>query len=215
MKERGYTLIEILISLLIFSLITGLISYAVSQGLSQYKGIIKKTSTHWDKAKIFFLNKSFASTVDYYVKEETWFPFFEGDINYIIYITEAPLAESFPVLVFIVREKSSNGKWKITYYEIPVYTLSHKQIQDLFSSGKYKKGNKMVLFNDLDDVKFEFFGQKKTREKPDWYSKFSGKNEKSLPMIIRFYLTEGEEKKNLFFFIKNNSDLKEIYNEIY
>ncbi|MEN2985837.1 MAG: prepilin-type N-terminal cleavage/methylation domain-containing protein [Thermodesulfovibrionaceae bacterium] len=76
MKDKGYTLIEILISLLIFGLIVGVVSYAVSQGLNQYKGVIQKTSHFWEKSKIFWLNKSFASIIDYYVEVRRLVSFF-------------------------------------------------------------------------------------------------------------------------------------------
>ncbi|MEM0333737.1 MAG: type II secretion system protein, partial [Candidatus Aenigmatarchaeota archaeon] len=67
MKERGYTLLEIMISIFIFGLMVSLIFYALSQGLYQYKGVIQKTSTFWEKSKILWLHKIFSSAIDYYV----------------------------------------------------------------------------------------------------------------------------------------------------
>lgn len=215
MKNRGYTLIEVLISLLIFGLIVGLVSYAVSQGLNQYKGVIQKTSNFWEKSKILWLHKSFASTIDYYVKEEEWFPFFEGNSDYITYITESPIAESIPVVAIIVNERKDNGKRRLVYYELPVYTLNYKGIREILSSEKYKESRKIVLIDNLDSVSFEYFGGDINKELPDWYSNFSGKRQKTLPTFLKISFKLNEEKRNFIFTIRNNSNIKDIYNEIY
>lgn len=215
MKQKGYTLIEILISLFIFGLVISLVSFAVSQGLSQYKDVIQKTSKFWERSKIFWFHKSFSSIIDYYVKDEDWFPFFEGDSSSMIYITESPIAEGIPVIAIIVNERKDFDKRTLIYYELPVYTLNYKEIKEIYNSGKYKEGKKIVLIDNLDSVNLEYFGGDVNRESPDWYSNFSGKRQKTLPQFVKISFKRNGEKRNFIFTIRNNSKIKDIYNEIY
>ncbi|MEM1687495.1 MAG: prepilin-type N-terminal cleavage/methylation domain-containing protein [Zestosphaera sp.] len=215
MKERGYTLLEIMISIFIFGLMVSLIFYALSQGLYQYKSVIQKTSTFWEKSKILWLHKIFSSTIDYYVKDEEWFPFFEGESNIIVFISESSIAENLPVMAIISSEKSESGKKRLVYYELPVYTLNYKEIKEIINSEVFKKYRKIIILDNLDSISFEYFGGDINKESADWYSYFSGKKQKTLPQFVKITLRENDTKKSLFFALKNNSNLKEVYNEIY
>ncbi|MEO0230718.1 MAG: prepilin-type N-terminal cleavage/methylation domain-containing protein [candidate division WOR-3 bacterium] len=215
MKERGYTLLEIMISIFIFGLMVSLIFYALSQGLYQYKSVIQKTSTFWEKSKILWLHKIFSSTIDYYVKDEEWFPFFEGESNIIVFISESSIAENLPVMAIISSEKSESGKKRLVYYELPVYTLNYKEIKEIINSEVFKKYRKIIILDNLDSISFEYFGGDISKESADWYSYFSGKKQKTLPQFVKITLRENDTKKSLFFALKNNSNLKEVYNEIY
>lgn len=215
MNRKGFTLIEVIISILIFGVIVLLISYAVSQGLYQYKGVIHKTANFWEKSKILLLHKSFASTLDYYVKEEEWFPLFEGDSNSIVYITESPIADNLPVLAIITNEIRDFGQKTLVYYELPINTLKYKEIIEIHNSGKLKEGKRIVLIENLDSVSFDYFGRNINKESSNFYSNFSGKKQKILPQFVKISLKQYGKKIDFIFVIKNNSYIKEIYNDIY
>lgn len=215
MNKNGYTLIEVLISILLFGLIVLLVSYAISQGLYQYRGVILRTANFWEMSKILLLHKSFASTIDYYVKDEDWFPLFEGESNSILYITESPIAEFNPVIALIIIERKELGKKTLVYYELPIHTLNYKDIQEISNSEKYKEGKKIVLFKNLESVTFEYYGGDMQKESLTWYSNFSGKKQKNLPQFVKIILKFNEKRVNLTFSVKSNSLIKNIYNEIY
>ncbi len=215
-SKKAYTLIEVLISLAIFSLIVSLISYALSQGLNQYKDVTKRTSSFWERAKILWLQKSFGSIIDYYVKDEEWFPFFEGTSEYIVYITESPLANNIPVVVFLVNERNENGKRNLVYYELPVLTKDYRELLDYIKFEKYRQERGIILLKDMESLRFEFFGSDFLKLKADWYSNFSGKEKKLLPQFIKIsYKSITSENMELIFLVRNNSLIKQIYNEIY
>jgi len=209
-KNRGYTFIEILLSLIIFSMTVGLVSYAITQSLDQYKAVIHKTTGIWQKTKMLWLQKSFSSVIDYYVKEEDWFPFFEGDRDYIAYITEVAFAKDKPVLAVITCEKNN-----IIYYEIPVYTLTYREIKQILQEGGFRKGTKVFLFENVESPYFEYYGWQPDKERPLWDSIYSGQKNKLLPIYVKISFKENNNKVSYLFSIRNNSTLKEIYNEIY
>jgi hypothetical protein len=209
-KKRGYTFIEILLSLIIFTMTVGLVSYAITQSLDQYKGVIHKTTGFWQKTKMFWLQKSFSSTIDYYVREEEWFPFFEGERDYIAYITEVAFAFDKPVLAVITLEKNS-----IVYYEIPVYTLTYTEIKQILREGGFRKGTRVILFENVESPYFEYYGWQPAKERPSWDSIYSGQKNKLLPMYVKISFKKDNNRLFYLFPIRNNSTLKEIYNEIY
>jgi len=209
-KKKGYTFIEILLSLIIFSMTVGLVSYAITQSLDQYKGVIHKTAGIWQKTKIFWLQKSFSSIIDYYIKEEDWFPFFEGDREHIAYITEVAFAKDKPVLAVITCEKSS-----LVYYEIPVYTLTYREIKEIIQKGEFRKGTKVIIFENIEDPYFEYYGWHPDKDRPLWDSVYSGQKNKLLPLYVKITFKENNNRVFYLFALKNNSTLKEIYNEIY
>ncbi|MEN2985838.1 MAG: hypothetical protein ABDH16_04200 [Thermodesulfovibrionaceae bacterium] len=86
---------------------------------------------------------------------------------------------------------------------------------EIVTSEKYKEKRGIVLFNNIDLVVFEFFGGDIKREKLDWYSSFSGEKYKSLPHFVKVSFRQNGEKISYIFTVRNNSNIKDIYNEIY
>lgn len=214
-KFKGYTLLEIIFGILLLSGITLLISQVFSQSLIQYKDMIRKSSKFWDGTKIYFLNRVFQGVIDYYVKDEEWFPFFEGNSHMVSFVSQNPLGETLPVLVIIKGEKKGLDKYDLIYYEIPVLTFDYKDLINLVWGNNQKMERDVLLYDGLRKIKFEFFGYEALKNKPEWYSSFSGKRNKMLPLLVRINLQREHDNIEIYFELKTRSNLKDVYKDIY
>ena len=214
---KGYTLIEVLVAMAIFSSMMMLAGVALNQGLKQYHGLAEKGIGFWDDAKKIWIDKSFNSTIDYYVRTRSdgWFPYFKGNQEGISYISLAPLAGDLPVVIWIRNEAEKNGMRSLVYYELPVYTKTYEEIDRDYIFANYKKGRSIKLLEGVEGVEFSFYGYDIIENKYEWSSYFDGSRMKLLPSSIIISYKQNGKKDRLVFSINVNSFLKTIYNEIY
>jgi general secretion pathway protein J len=215
--SKGYTLIEVLVALAIFSSMMMLGGVALNQGLQQYRGLAEKGIGFWDYAKNLWIDKSFNSTIDYYVykRGDRWFPYFKGNQEGISYISLAPLAGDLPVVIWIRNEAAENGMRSLMYYELPIYTRSYEDIERNYVFGDYKKGNSVKLLEAVEGIEFIFYGYDPFEKKFKWYSNFEGERMKSLPSSVIISYQQNGKKSRLVFGINVNSPLKMAYNDVY
>jgi general secretion pathway protein J len=216
-NSKGYTLIEVLVAMAIFMAMLMLAGTALNQGLAQYQGLVEKGINFWDYAKKISLDKSFNSSIDYYVytRSDQWFPYFKGEPESVSYVSLAPFAGELPVVVWIKSENQPNGKKAIVYYELPVYTKSFEDMEREEIFGDYKKGKSMKVLEDAEGVEFRFYGYDLLTKKYEWYDRFYGNKKKMLPVLVRISYSSGGEKSILNFRINVNSLAKSLYNERY
>jgi general secretion pathway protein J len=214
---KGYTLIEVLVAMAIFSSMMMLAGVALNQGLKQYHGLAEKGIGFWDYAKNIWIDKSFNSTIDYYVyrRGERWFPYFKGNQEGISYISLAPLAGDIPVVIWIRNEAAENGMRSLVYYELPIYTKSYEEIERNYIFGDYKQGRSIKLLEGVEGIEFSFYGYDPFERKFRWYSDFEGERMKLLPSSIIISYQQGGRKNRLVFGINVNSPIKTVYNDIY
>ena len=214
---KGYTLIEVLVAMAIFSSMMMLAGVALNQGLKQYHGLAEKGIGFWDYAKNIWIDKSFNSTIDYYVyrRGERWFPYFKGNQEGISYISLAPLAGDLPVVIWIRNEAAENGMRSLVYYELPIYTKSYEDIERNYIFGDYKKGRSIKLLEGVEGIEFSFYGYDAFERKFRWYSDFEGERMKLLPSSIIISYQQDGKKSKLVFGINVNSPIKTVYNDIY
>jgi len=215
--SKGYTLIEVLVAMAIFSSMVMLAGVALNQSLKQYHGLAEKGISFWDDAKKIWIDKSFNSTIDYYVhtRSDGWFPYFKGSQEEISYISLAPLAGEIPVVVWIRNEAEANGMRSLVYYELPVYTKSYEEIDRDYIFANYKKGNSVKLLEGVEGIEFSFYGYNIKENRYEWFSDFDGNRMKLLPSSIIISYKNNGKKDRFIFGINVNSFLKMIYNEIY
>jgi general secretion pathway protein J len=190
---------------------------ALNQGLKQYHGLAEKGIGFWDYAKKIWIDKSFNSTIDYYVykRDDGWFPYFKGNQEGISYISLAPLAGDLPVVVWIRNEAENNGMRSLVYYELPVYAKSYEEIDRDYIFGDYKKGKSLKLLEGVEGIEISFYGYDFPDRKYRWYSDFDGSRMKLLPSSIEISCRHDGKKDRLVFGINVNSFLKMLYNEMY
>ncbi|MEK6684054.1 MAG: prepilin-type N-terminal cleavage/methylation domain-containing protein [Nitrospirota bacterium] len=218
-SKEGYTLIEVLIATAVFSAMVTLASLALDQGLRQYRGLMDRGITFWDNARYLWMNKSFASAVDYYVhsRGDGWFPYFRGTQEIISYVSGSPLAGDQPVIVWIRNERQEDGRRSWVYYEQPVYAKGLEAIERDTLFGDFKKGNSITLLKDLEALTVSFYGYDPMNKQASWTADFDGRKRRFLPELIKvdYQDTEEKVKKTMLFGIKTHSPMKTVYNERY
>jgi general secretion pathway protein J len=209
----GYTLIEVIVAMAIFSAMLLLGGMALNQGLKQYQGLVEKGLCFWDYAQNIWTDKSFHSTIDYYVNSNSnvWFPYFRGNQEGVSFVTLAPFAGDYPVVVWIRKERTADGKENLIYYELPVYAKSYPELDRELISGAYRKGKSIKILDGVDRIQFEFYGYDIRDEKHKWRKIFEGMETKQLPLLVRIEYMRGDEKRMFMYAIHVNSQMKRGY----
>lgn len=215
MRTQGFTIVEALVAISLFFIIVSLLSLSFSQSLTNLSIVRRHIKPLHEISKILWLQKSFASVIDYYVKDEDWYPLFVGERDFLSYVSEWALSGDLPVIVCLVVEKDRQGRKKLVYYEKEVLSLRGEDLENFFRKEEFRRGRKWPLFDDLDDILFEYYGQSKGKISLNWHSRFLGKREQVLPTLVKITMIREKTKKELLFQIMNTSNLKNIYKEIY
>lgn len=210
-------MIEVLLATLIFSMIVILASFSLQQGLKYYHGIATRGLNFWKRAELLWMNRIFSATIDYYVHDSErrrWYPFFLGGEELIVGVSGIGLGERLPVLYFLVREVEQGGKFALVYYELPVYTMNHKDIREIIDFKRYKQGRRIILFSDLNRVEFSYLGFDESNVER-WYTRYEGWRYQRLPTLVRIDLSQDGSDDTIYLPIYVNSLHKGIYDEIY
>ena len=213
----GYTLIEVIVAIAICSAMLLLGGMALNQGLKQYQGLVEKGLCFWDYAQNIWTDKSFHSTIDYYVNTNTsgWFPYFRGNQDGVSFVTLAPFAGDLPVVVWIKKENTEDGKERLVYYELPIYAKSYRELESDFASGAYRRGQSIKIIDGVEKIQFEFYGYDVRDEKHKWRKIFEGAETRQLPLLVRIEYLRGGEKKMFMYAIHVNSQMKRGYETQY
>lgn len=217
MRSQGYTLIEVLIASLIFSVMLFLATFALNQSLKQYQSLIERGLNFWEDAKILWLQRSLSSAMDYYVYDERrkfWFPFFLGKIDLISYVSLSPFSQDTPVLVVLKKENTEKG-FRLTYYEIPVFTSDYKDIEKILTFEEYQKGISFVFFDQLENLTFKYYGYDRFRQFYDWFTEYEGSKFLQLPSVVKLDYTKNENRDTFYGIINVQNFRKAFYNEFY
>jgi len=214
---KGYTLIEVIVAISIFSVMIMLAGTAMNQGLQQYRGLMEKGLDFWNYARMIWMDKSFNSATDYYVRTRSdgWFPYFHGDRAGVSYVSLAPFTGELPVVVWIKKEQDEQGLLTLAYYELPVYTKTFDDIERDSLAQDYKKGQRVQMLEQVDSLSFSFYGYDATKRRYEWFNSFEGHRMKRLPALLRVSYRQGESEGNLVFNLNVNSLQKTDYNATY
>jgi len=214
---EGYTLIEVIVAIAIFTVMVMLAGTAMNQGLQQYHGLMEKGLDFWSYARMIWIEKSFNSTTDYYVRTRSdgWFPYFRGAADSVSYVSLAPFAGELPVVVWIKKEQDQQGLSSLTYYELPVNTKTFDEIEKASVSGDYREGEMVRMLEQADSLSFSYYGYDSGKRQYAWFDRFEGSKMKRLPTLVRVSYRQGDSSGNIFFNLYVNSQLKSDYNATY
>lgn len=216
-NSKGYTIIEALVAMAVFTSMVALATMALNQGLRQYHGLMERGINFWQNARSLWINRSFGSALDYYVKKDkkNWFPYFYGTQDRISYVSLSPVANDVPVVVWIVKERQDNGRFAMVYYEIPVYTKTLEEIERAYAFGDYKKGHAVKFLEDAEGVEIGYYGYDLLKRKSEWTKDFDASAKIALPSLIRLDYTSDNRRNTLIYAVNTNSLRKTAYNETY
>ncbi|MEM3828967.1 MAG: prepilin-type N-terminal cleavage/methylation domain-containing protein [Conexivisphaerales archaeon] len=217
-RDKGFTLIEVIVAIAIFSMMVVIAISALNQTLTQYHNIEKKGVNFWENARFIWLNNSIADTCDYYVKNDNnlWFPYFIGNLNYFSYVSLSPIANSLPVVVYIVKKQNADGSFSLDYYETRVYTKTYNQLKTIYNFGDYKKNTKIPIITHAKSISFYYYGYDAVLKKNITTQTFMAEDTQNLPSMIKITYTAQDGQHNILYFsVYANSLLKGDYNLLY
>ncbi len=198
LRNKGHTLVEVLISLAIMSLLVTLATYSYNQ-YSRYWG---NRFGHFDQvtqqsklANLLF--QSVQNTVPYLVKnrEGNWVYYFLGREEGFTSITTNPIfsGNRVPAVTRIFREEDSDGV-RLVYEEAPLDKAYLKSL-DQELNFTYR-----LILAEAASIRFEYFGWSNVEEKyPSgfaepaqgrWLAEFDGEKSRLQPGKIRITLDD-------------------------
>jgi general secretion pathway protein J len=190
-KDKGFTLLEVIVTMTILALILLMISGAFRLGLSAWdRGEQAREEYQRQRTATQLIMRQVKSMVPYKIKTqkaEGDYLAFEGKGTSLKFVSTLSLKASRPNgLVFAIYEFKEGGQegGRLVAYEKRVVN------KDFFEEGPREEEGVTVL-EGLSDVRFEYFREEdaeKTRAEA-WLDGWSAKEEKELPAALRVKIT--------------------------
>ena len=199
--KNGFTLIELMISISILSLLlfTGAYSYSLmserwNKELGQFSNSAK-TAKHLE-----LLQHLVEGVQPYVVVDENKKPslFFIGNKTSLLAVSRAGFfSGKFPEIFRLTAIEKENGKVDFIYQSVSTKNiLLTGTNQDLIFD------KKLILFSDLDQVKFSYYGwshlysknsEENNRNRPQWFERYSGIDNQLMPENYNITLVKNGE----------------------
>lgn len=202
-KTRAFTLVELLVAIAIFSLLISIITFSFVQSGNIIKHLDFSYSD--DFRKIERLRDSIGSIFFYVAQdnkfgkaEEKFFKYFYGERDKLRYVTNL----DFKGKKRLVLHEISQERNQIILKEEPIFSGNANYLNPEFTDNV----KQYVLFKDVEDFVVNYFadGVEKTSIKENY------------PSLIYILVTQQGERYEYIFDVKeNNSDIEQIYEEMY
>ncbi len=190
-KDKGFTLLEVIVTMTILGIMLLVISGAFNLGLSAWdRGEQTREEYQRQRTATQLIMRQIKSMVPYKIKTqkaEGDYLAFEGKANSLKFVSTLSLRAGRPNgLVFAVYEYKEGGPegGRFVVYEKRVVN------KDFFEEGP-KEEEGVTVLEGLSDVRFEYFREEdaeKTRTEA-WVEDWSAKEEKELPAALRVKVT--------------------------
>ena len=190
-KDKGFTLLEVIVTLTILAIMLLIISGAFRLGLSAWdRGEQAREEYQRQRTAVQLIMRQIKSMVPYKIKTqkaEGDYVAFEGKGTSLKFVSTLSLKAGRPNgLVFAVYEFKEGGPegGRLVAYEKRVTN------KDFFEEGP-KEEEGVTVLEGLSDVRFEYFREEdteKTRTEA-WLDGWSAKEEKELPAALRVTMT--------------------------
>ncbi len=205
-ENKGFTLVELLVSIAIFSIAITLVTYAFRQSINIVKYINFPYAE--DLQKLSKVRDSIRSTFFYLTQKDTAespskiFQFyFYGNKNKITFVTAKPILIKNREIVLVILEKEND---KLVWKEYPVYDKD----TDYKTLKSRKKSKKLVI---LDNIKIATFSFIKDNTEKSYI-------EKTFPDTVKIVIEKKDKKEKFTYYfriISNAYPKKEKGDSIY
>lgn len=210
-KQKGFTLVELMITVTILSSLLLLASFTYQQLAQRWQTDLDGFSEHQVFGRHLNIFYSTLQSIQPYIvrknedeSNDVGFVF-EGNENRLLSVSKFGLMQQkYPEIFRLIVEKNENDKFRLIYQARSTQgiLLKYAEQEILF---EYE----IELFDDFDEIKFNYFGWdsivQKSESKKDningtWRNKYSGLEHQQLPEIIAVKLVKGD--KDLLFTIE-------------
>lgn len=211
-KAKGFTLIELMIATALLSLVMFSGYYAYSLYSASWQ---KQTDKYWRLTnlglKLSALDRMLQGTSPYIIKDinNSWSIFFNGDENFIQFITASPLFSASPALVELQVTEQTNGLKSLMYKESPLIK------SPLINQGDVRQWQyQKIILKQIENIKFEYFGwenfaqaqfffiesESVTQKQQRWYKKHQLEQRRLLPNQVRLHIKLKDQPANQLVF---------------
>ncbi len=196
MKDRGFTLIELMVGMTVLGIIVLIIFGVFRLGLSAWdKGEAVQKDDQKNRIIAQLIFRQIKSAFPYRVKTEKAegdFLVFEGKAQTLKFVSALPLKTRYPEgLVYAVYEfEEGAGGSRVIFYERRVVNRN-------FTDDPPRKEDGVVLWDNISEIHFEYFrGEDREKTRPaEWVDEWSAKEEKQLPLAVRITVNEKNSKQ--------------------
>jgi len=201
-KSSGFTLIELLISISILSMLLFTASYSYSLLSSRWDKELGQFSVSQKSAKNLEMTQRLLEGIQSHIvvdKNRKPVFFFVGHQDSLLAVSQAGLfSGDYPEIFRLTVVKKENGLVDIIYQSSSTeYTLLTRVEQTVDFS------KSLLLFADLEAVRFKYYGWRHISEKTDddkkgssevWFDRYSGIDSQFMPSSLRLTLVkDGQE----------------------
>ena len=194
--NRGFTLLEVMVTLTILGLILVVISEAFRLGLSAWE---RGESTREEYQKVRTISQlvcqQIKSSIPYKIKTqkaEGDYLAFEGKPHSIKFVSALPIKarepQGFVYAIYEFQEEGNEGG-RLVYYEQRVLNKN-------FFEEKPDEEMGVSLCEGISDVRFEYFREEDPEKNrtEGWFDEWNTKEEKELPKALRIKITLKNKK---------------------
>lgn len=209
-NQRGFTLLELLVSLTIFSMVITIATGAYSLFMGNWKGNVNGYQQAAEQARNQRLTrKIMTSVMPYIYRDEQGTPtyFFDGESKTLRAVTEHSLSDpSYPALFQLKVRQNENG-FIVTYSEV-----SSRDNWLITPEGDQNWSKEVVMFTNKQAISFRYYGWESNQirvnmmdsgQKPDaylrWFDDYNASQRGIYPEKIALVLENDNEKTELMF----------------
>jgi len=200
--NRGFTLIELMISISILSLLLFTGSYTYSLMSERWNKELGQFAQSAQNGKhLLVLQRLLEGVQTFVVVDEKQKPsfFFIGDQNSLLAVSRSGLfSDDYPEVFRLTTIEKENGKVDLFYQSIST--------QNFLLTGTNQNiefTKQLILFSDLDRVSFNYFGwssfmdknlERDEKKHKQWFERFSGIDNQIMPEVFNLTLVNSGQE---------------------
>lgn len=215
--NKGFTLVELLISLSILSMLMFTGSFVYSTISNRWDQELGEFNRHFAEVRgISLLNKLINGVMPFVIRSSSsGLPsmFFVGKTDSLLAVSHNGIINSeYPEIFRLTALKNKNDKFDLVYQAV-----SSRKILLLESEQSINFEKSFILLKDLDSADFEYYGWPDFNSKIDsnfgrntaqlkWYSEYSGLKNKLTPDVLKIKLVKDGKVLDIMAILNKSSE---------